>query len=225
MSSNPYRGRREVFQHQYFQALSRCLADAVPGEEAELCQAIEALVPAIFEANAAMIEDEPSEFHLRMTSLVLASYRVLLPRLSPPERILEILQYALKEPYRAEMKSGFRQWLDTAPNLLKGMAEGARAKATWGYGKTFTFEYEGDGEGDFFASNVTRCFYHSFFVANGAPELTPVFCEWDSIWAEEIDPTQHGLRFDRPTTLGYGGGMCRFQFRKVAKEPAGDEPA
>jgi hypothetical protein len=175
------------------------------------------MTPAIYEANAGMLEDEMSQAHLRMTSLVPASYRALLSRMAPPERILDILKIAFKEPFSAEMKPGFRQWLDTTPDPLKGMADGAKARATWQYGKTFEFEHEGEGDGDYFASNVKRCFYHSFFVANGAPELTPVFCEWDSIWTEEIVPARHGIRFDRPTTLGYGGDMCRFQFRKVGK--------
>jgi hypothetical protein len=103
------------------------------------------------------------------------------------------------------------------------MAHGSRTRATHTYGATFEFEHEGDGSGDFFASNVTRCFYHTFFLANGAPELTPVFCDWDNLWAEEIVPARHGLRFARPTTLASGGDMCRFQFHRETAAPAGDD--
>src|SRR5262249_14865478 len=221
MASDRYQFDHQRFQRRFLQALARCFADALPDQEDDICAQINALVPSIYEANAGMIEDEPSEMHLRMTSLVLAGYRVLLPRLSPPERIREILCAALKEPFSGEIKPGFRQWLDTTPDALKGMAEGSKGRAA-GYGETFLFEHEGDGEGHFFATNIKRCFYHSFFVANGAPEMTTVFCEWDNIWAEEIVPARHGLRFDRPTTLGYGGDMCRFQFRRVPKQVDGD---
>jgi hypothetical protein len=62
--------------------------------------------------------------------------------------------------------------------------------------------------------NIQQCFFNDFFRANGAPEVTPIFCAMDYLWAEELEQPHYGVRFDRPTTLAQGDDMCRFQFTK-----------
>ena len=68
-------------------------------------------------------------------------------------------------------------------------------------------------------TNIHRCFYNDFFRANGAPEVTPIFCAMDYLWAEELEKPQYGVRFERPTTLARGDDMCRFQFTKITTRP------
>jgi len=64
---------------------------------------------------------------------------------------------------------------------------------------------------------VKRCFYHQYAQENSAPELMQILCEWDWLWANAIEPARHGFSFELPTTLGYGGDMCRFCFRRLTK--------
>jgi hypothetical protein len=60
-----------------------------------------------------------------------------------------------------------------------------------------------------------KCFWHDFFVAIGHLELTTVLCEFDRNWFDVISPERHGFRFERKTTLGYGGTHCPFHFLRV----------
>jgi len=87
------------------------------------------------------------------------------------------------------------------------------------FGQSFTFERPCDDDRAYFL-DVARCLWQSFFVAEGAPELTPLFCEFDANWIDAIDPDRHGVRFSRPTTLGHGGPLCPFHFYRVAPATA-----
>jgi hypothetical protein len=51
----------------------------------------------------------------------------------------------------------------------------------------------------------------------GRPELTSVLCEFDRNWLAMISPERHGFRFERKTTLGYGGASCPFHFFRVSR--------
>jgi hypothetical protein len=151
-----------------------------------------------------------------MTALVLASYRALLSLLSK-EETLALLRTAMIEPLYESIRQGTAEALDHTPDALAMMATITKEKQQSLYGTGFVFEQERDDPTAFLV-NIGRCFYHSFFVANGAPELTPIFCDWDTCWTDAIDPARHGLRFERPTTLGYGGDKCRFYFFRVSKQ-------
>jgi hypothetical protein len=94
------------------------------------------------------------------------------------------------------------------------MDYGGKEKTNLIYGNKFVIEQEGDGK-PFFSSNVKQCAYHEFFKANHAPELTKVFCSWDRLWANEIKPLRHGIKFERPTTLAEGDVECRFEFERL----------
>lgn len=66
--------------------------------------------------------------------------------------------------------------------------------------------------------NIERCSFNEFFRRNGAPELTAVMCAFDTVRAEELSNPEYGLRFERPTTLGWGDDLCRFQFTNTRKD-------
>lgn len=156
--------------------------------------------------------DAQSAGHLKLTSLLLASYRVLMRKL-PSEEATMLLQKAFVEPWR-ELTARVRAALDTADDPFLFLSTASKEKEVRTYGPTFTFERERD-DADAYLLNIRRCFYHDYFVAHDAAELTRIFCEWDRSWFDAIAPDRHKVRFDRPTTLGYGGDMCRFQFRRV----------
>jgi hypothetical protein len=197
----------------FLQEIERRLAD--PDLAPALIQAIRSQSQALEEAHQDWIVDEPAKYNLKMTTAVLAAYRVL-HDLVPPEELLALLREAFIGPFREMISAGTAQMLDHAPDPFLAMVAISRAKQITTFGAGFTFEYERD-DPQAFLVNVTRCFYHNFFVANGAPELTPIFCDFDAPWSTAIHPTRHGFRFERPTSIGYGGTLCPFHFWRIAK--------
>ncbi len=159
------------------------------------------------------IEDEPSKFHLRLMSCLLASYRAL-TELMPQAEALTLVKTALLEPNRAALREGVGYALDHAPAPMSVLVDASKAREAEFFGQTFTFERQQDDDRAYILL-VKRCFYQRFAVANGAPELMQILCEWDWLWATAIEPAKHGFGFELPTTLGYGGDACRFCFRRT----------
>lgn len=56
--------------------------------------------------------------------------------------------------------------------------------------------------------SVRRWLFNEFFRAHGAPELTPLFCALDRLWAEELSDPRYRVRFSRDTTLAARGTHC-----------------
>jgi len=185
------------------------------GEESAgpLSRTILAEQEALEDRHAEWVVDDASRFHLRLTALILAAYRALLASMTG-EAVLALLRSALIEPARPWVRGGTAMLLDNAPDPMAAIVKVSKEREETFYGPTFTFARERDDAGAYLL-NIEVCFYHRFFTANGAPELTPVMCDWDTnTWAEAIVPQRHGFRFERPTTLGYGGDKCRFHFRR-----------
>lgn len=61
------------------------------------------------------------------------------------------------------------------------------------------------------AFNIKSCIYLKVLTVYAAPELTPIFCHSDDAAMEGFD----SLVFERTNTLGRGGEMCDFCYRKV----------
>jgi hypothetical protein len=161
------------------------------------------------------IDDKPSKFHLRFMSLLLASYRTLL-ELMTREEALDLVKKAVIEPNRQAIGEGVRYALDAASDPMSVLVNASREREEYFFGRTFTFDRYQDDE-QAYILHVKRCFYHQFAVVNEAPELMQVLCEWDWIWAKAIEPSRHDFSFELPTTLGYGGDMCRFCFRRLTR--------
>ena len=51
---------------------------------------------------------------------------------------------------------------------------------------------------------IQRCFFNDFLRGNQVPELIPVLCACDNIWADEIKKEKHGVTFQRPSLLSLG---------------------
>lgn len=197
-----------AIEQGFFQVIDERVARHTPIEE--LNRGIQTRQAEIEAQHATWVEDEQSRFHLRFAALVLAGYRALLEVL-PRDETLSLLRDALIEPSRPWVLGGTKQALDHASDLFTLLTQISKEKEASFYGRTFAFERRQDDKYAYLP-DIKRCFWHVFFVANGAPELMPTFCKWDTNWMDAIDPDQHGFRFERPTTLGYGGDACRFWF-------------
>ncbi len=169
------------------------------------------------EQNKARMIDAPSRQWLLLASMVLAAYRELLPLVGDEQTGLSILRDAMAAPFKERLTSyiadrfGISQ--DAPEQAFNRIAENFKARGEERFGQAYTYVQEVQDEGRSFV-NIQKCFFDDFFRANGAREVTPIFCAVDNLWAEELEKPQYGVRFERPTTLARGDDMCRFQFTK-----------
>lgn len=142
---------------------------------------------------------------------VLAAHRELLTRgLS-----LAHARDALVEPFRRAAGGPWVRW--TTRLLLRLMGPRRFLRAMGGerthrsYGALFVFaQDEAPGRHRHW---VLRCGFHDYLARRGAAFLTPVFCAWDALWADEIHRHGRTLRFHRPQTIADGADRCLFEFR------------
>jgi hypothetical protein len=157
-------------------------------------------------ANQHLVVDEPARHNVRTTLLLVAAHRSRVP--------VDLIEEAFVEPMAPFVREGTRAMLDNVPDPYRAMVELARSRETEWFGAGFEFHHPADDD-DRFHADVHRCHYHEVLVANDAPELTPVMCAFDRNWIDAIDPTRHGFRFDRKTTIGTGGTHCPFHFHRL----------
>lgn len=203
----------------FFQVIGQRLGD--PTRAQHLIEVIRTHAAALEAAYQGWVLDEQAHYNLTLGAVVLAAYRALQPTM-PWDEALALLRAAFVEPLRDTMRQGTAGWLDHAPDPYAALVGVSKARERHFFGQAFTFERPRDDDRAYFL-DVARCLWHSFFVAEGAPELTPIFCAFDANWIDAIDPDRHGVRFSRPTTLGHGGPLCPFHFYRVA--PATGAPA
>ncbi|MFC6090753.1 L-2-amino-thiazoline-4-carboxylic acid hydrolase [Saccharothrix lopnurensis] len=169
-------------------------------------------------ANRHLVVDEPARHNLRMTLVLVAAWELLRPHLGDDEA-LGVVRAAFVEPLAPVVREAVRAALDAEPDPYRAMVALARDRETTSFGAGFTFRHPVDDDHRFHA-DVHRCFYYDVLVANAAPELAPVLCEFDRNWIDAIDPDRHGFRFDRATTIGTGGAHCPFHFSRVTPDRA-----
>jgi hypothetical protein len=157
----------------------------------------------------------PDNQSFMLMSMVLAAYQVLRDRVDRDVAITAV-RHAFTQMWGDWIRAGTEAQLDAAPDPVVSMTATARTKEESTFGPSFVFEHERDDQNAYWVK-ITRRLYYSYFVAHAAPELTPVFCDWDANWASAINPARHGFRYDRPTALGLGGDGCYFRH---TREPA-----
>ncbi|MFD0360885.1 L-2-amino-thiazoline-4-carboxylic acid hydrolase [Nocardia sp. GCM10030253] len=167
-------------------------------------------------ANAHHIVDAPAEYNLRMTLALVVAYRELRPRLGR-EAAIAILRAAFVEPVGEFVADSTRAMLDVAPDPFAAMVAVSKTREEQTFGAGFTFVRPVDDERSYHV-DVVRCFYHDVLVDHSAAELTSVMCEFDANWIGAIQPRRDGFRFDRATTIGFGGTHCPFHFDRVDTE-------
>src|SRR5262249_32731957 len=69
---------------------------------------------------------------------------------------------------------------------------------------------------------VRRCAFHEFFLGQGEPGLTRVFCAWDRNWMDIVNASRHSIRAERPTTISTGGDCCRFRLTRTEGSRQGE---
>ncbi len=181
--------------------------------EASVC----ARAAILLEQNEARAIDDPSRQWLLLSSIILAAYQELRSFVGDTQPVLSILRNAMTVPFAEHLTAyiadrfGISQ--DAPEEAFTRIGENFKARGEERFGEAYTYVQEVQDGGRSFI-NIQKCFFNDFFRANGMPEVTPIFCAMDNLWAEELEKPCYGVRFERPTTLAQGGDMCRFQFSK-----------
>lgn len=209
------------FRRRFFNALGGQLRDALPNaERARWRREMQRQARVIYAANAHRIVDEASRWHLAWVSRVLAAYHVVRPIVDNQEKTLALLRAANEAPFRATNPALLLLIRYGIPPLRPEQAFSAlarnfkrRGERTF-FGRGFTYEQDRlDGQRNFV--NIRQCFFNDFFRANGAPELMRLFCPIDDLLLGELGKPKYRVRAERPTALGFGDDMCRFQFTQL----------
>lgn len=175
-------------------------------------------------ANTHLIVDERSQYHLQAACLVLAAYRVLTDQLNiPSDQVIKILQQCMGDSDSVGERA-VRYSLQMCSKLMfrdnfASLTATARQMADVDLGKAFDVSHE-ESE-NLQISRVSGCFYNSFFVKHGAPELTaPIFCKAEEMLFEKASGlTREQLRtgdvtFHLRSTLAEGGDQCLFEVKR-----------
>jgi len=188
----------------------------------EIETAVRGRMTTLTEQNEARMIDAPSRQWVLLASTILATYRELQPLVGDGQALLSMLSKAMAAPFKERLTAyiagrfGISQ--EAPEEAFSRVAENFKARGEERFGRGYTYVQEvQDGTHSFI--NVHKCLFNDFFRANGAAEVTPIFCAMDNLWAEELEKPQYGVRFERPTTLAGGDDMCRFQFTKTTARP------
>jgi hypothetical protein len=201
------------FQKETLRRLHNHLSDLGLSENRELIRIIESEIERIIVEYSYLVEDEKTRPHLRLTACVLASYQALASGLMDRKQALELVEDVFVSIGRTTLKLYTQVILMFSRDPFVAITNAGKKRIVEQYGRAWEFRFE-ETENSFTMTS-TKCFYHDFFTAAGAQQLTRVFCSWDENWIKPIDPTKHGILFERPTTMGYGGNECPFIFRRV----------
>ena len=205
----------------FFSLLAEKLASA-PARDAEVAMSelrsrVEARFGPIFTRNEDREADEVSKRNLLFTSLLLATHHELRDQLGDGPRAVDLLRDTLMELFRPQIRSYIAQRFDVDPDrpgeAFQRVAANFLERGKSGFGAGFTYEQEVQTERQSFV-NVTHCLFLDFFRKNGAPEITPVFCALDTVWADELNRGPYNLSFERPSLMSRGDDKCRFQFTR-----------
>jgi hypothetical protein len=208
----------DAFASQFLREVSERLTSG----ELDTWQADEARVLSdasrIAEENAALAEDPAGMRWIGLSSVLLAIYRSVRSALGDEERALTVLGEALTGPLRQQITSyidnrfGISQ--DAPEEAFHRVSQNFKSRGEASFGRSFRYVDDVRDERRAFV-NVERCLFNEFFRQNGAPEVTPILCALDNVWADELSKPRYGVRFERPTTLAKGDEACRFQFTKT----------
>jgi hypothetical protein len=209
-----------------FQGITASLLDAVVATSLqsshrppyELKSRILQKATCIGRENGGRIIDPPSERWVTFCSLLLAAYRTLMVLTGDRLRVISVIEEAIARPLMLHMDVYLEDRFGIPPDAPKEafdrIAANFRTRGEERFGATFTYVQEAQDQ-DRTHITITKCFFNDFLVENGAPELIPVLCALDMVWAGEIEHPRYGVHFERPTTLAAGEDACRFQFSRL----------
>jgi len=146
----------------------------------------------IAEENTQLAVDPPAAGWIGLSSVLLATYRSLRSFLADEERVLAILRSALTRPFQEgitsyiETRFGISQ--DRPEEAFRRVSQNFRSRGEESFGRSFRYVDDVQDDRQAFV-NIDRCLFNDFFRRNGAPEVTPILCALDNVWADELNPS------------------------------------
>jgi hypothetical protein len=167
-----------------------------------------------------LVCDAQSAAWVGVCSVILASYRDLCNLHNDPWTGLTMVREALMKPFRegivAYIQERFGITQEAPDGAFERISENFKRGGESRFGSAFKYVQAEQDESRSF-TNIEKCLFHDFCRANSAPELTPLLCALDNVWADELSHPKYGIRFERPTTLAEGQDACRFQFTRIKR--------
>ncbi|MGH2584972.1 MAG: L-2-amino-thiazoline-4-carboxylic acid hydrolase [Dehalococcoidia bacterium] len=200
-----------VMPKAFLKHLQKHLKDTFPDRATALMAEIRAQIPPILAASDDVFPDEAGRDMLEISATALAAFRVLSPVIGDEEKTIELFRHIASQFGLRSTRLGTRLLMAKPGSKIATIDSTFKGSAPI-LGKAWEVTFTRDGD-QFFEMRFTRCGFHDFFARNGVEQLTTLFCAWDRTWLDEITPERNGIEATRPTTLGYGGGACPFQFR------------
>lgn len=142
----------------------------------------------------------------------LAFYRVMQSEGSSVREVGE-LAYLLSQTY-LERVPGFARhllgYMTFSPRYVARLRKRAAISQTHPYPRGYIYSFiEGDGVNFDYGVDYHQCATWTLFQENSAAELTPYLCACDYLYSRLL-----GWGLTRTTTLGEGGQVCDFRFKK-----------
>jgi hypothetical protein len=180
----------------------------------ELSQEIIALDRQLQKVNAWRAQDQQGAVYLKISCILLATYRTLQSLFESEDDLLDIIQEFITETYIGQEMDAFLQdhfgiSPDVPDEAWERLCENHIAKSRERFGGNWVFEKGIRDQRRFFV-NVRKCGFADFFLNHGARGLLYTLCASDYTWADGLK--KYNIRFERPTTLSEGSDACRFQF-------------
>jgi hypothetical protein len=148
--------------------------------------------------------------------MVQAVYEACLAQGRSEETAIAATQAVIFENLKPATLAGrVERTLDRSRDPFATMTRLAKGQGMRIFGEGFRFARLVDDESSY-RIEVRRCLYRDYFRGNGLPELMRISCAWDLVsWSRGIVPERHGMRFERPFTLGLDGRNWDFRFLKT----------
>ena len=202
------------FKEMFLTQLERRVNPLLPAGSIFPRSAIDACTRGLILENRSRVVDDPSDNYVAYASFILACYRELssagLDRSENLKTLGRVMADIRRSNVRTHLKDRFGLSLSGMEDAFETVSANFKRIGEKQYGKSFIYEQDlRNSERNFV--NIRKCFFHDFLDANQTPELNPLFCALDYIWAEELEKSC-GVYFKRPTLLSRGEDMCRFQF-------------
>jgi len=175
----------------------------------------------LFDGRTGSMPDKQARMIVGMCSMVLAAYRELCAGGLDSKQASETARRAFYRTYQAPTKLMTRVMLALSSDPVKALSRRSlKAMSERMYGSTMGFDQEVTPHSVDLL--VNRCAFHQFFIDNGEPQLTPIFCGWDRNWMDVIDASHSPIHTERPSTISTGADQCRFRF--VRDDSRGPNP-
>lgn len=213
-STFPWSHKDRYSERGFLRLVSRGVRDAGLQIDSDVTEQVIQRAAEVFRKDEQFITDQPSQFHLLLTSCLLAAVQVL-ERHTSSDQAKKIAGDAFTRNGRFAIALSMKVGLFFAKDKFDFVRRNSGDAVAKAYGEGFDMTVETD-DATFLTTRVRKCGFHEFFIRHGRPELTKLMCDWDNNWSDVLNKSKR-VNFTRPTTIAAGDESCAFQFKKTTR--------